>query len=84
LEYINNNELILTKNNTFNGDETVDIQNITVNGKLPKNQRIMQFIEDIKDPYHYKCEGTLITVKYADTPFRIQYCLNNYINGKII
>lgn len=36
-------------------DELVDINSVSVDTDLPKEERIKQFIRQIKNPYMFKC-----------------------------
>lgn len=47
--------------------DLVDIQDVVVNGQLPKEERIADFIKQIKDPYRCKCGNIVVQSVFADT-----------------
>lgn len=61
--------------NTF--EELVDIRNVKIDRNLPSDERIRSFIEQIKNPYCFKVEDTVVKVSFADTPNTIT---DNFIN----
>ena len=65
-------------------DDLVDIQDVEINHNQPKEQRIMQYINDIKDPYCFKVDDMVIRVEFADTTLTLQEGLSNYIKSKIL
>ena len=64
--------------------DLVDIQDVEINHNQPKEQRIMQYINDIKDPYCFKVDDTVIRVEFSDTTLTLQDVLSNYIKSKIL
>jgi 2-phospho-L-lactate guanylyltransferase (CobY/MobA/RfbA family) len=55
----------------------VDIQTVDVNVDLPPNERMKDYIMQIKNPYCYKCGETIIK---ANFPFLGQKLINIIIN----
>jgi hypothetical protein len=51
---------------TVNIDELVDIRTIKISSDLSKNERIAEYVRQIKDPYHYRCGEFIVTVKFAE------------------
>lgn len=45
----------------------VDIRSVTIRSNLPKEERIKDFIEQIKNPYLYKC-GDMVTHSVFSDP----------------
>ena len=52
---------------TVDPDTLVDINDVKINENLPKDERILDFIRQIKNPYCYKCGKTIIKITYSDT-----------------
>ena len=47
-------------------DELVDIQDVKINTKLPKDERIADYIKQIKNPYLYKYKNFKIKVSFNE------------------
>ncbi|MDR2023324.1 MAG: hypothetical protein LBQ71_08770 [Hungatella sp.] len=52
---------------TVNPDTLVDINDIKVNTKLPKEKRILDFIRQIGNPYCYRCGKVVVKISFNDT-----------------
>lgn len=50
----------------MNRTELVDINDVTVSDKLPKKERIREYIRQIKTPYQFKCGDIAVTVSFAN------------------
>ena len=53
-------------NSTGSQTELVDIRNVRVDKTLPRQERIKSYIQQIKDPYHFRCGEYIIHVKFAN------------------
>jgi hypothetical protein len=53
----------------------VDINTVSVDKTLPRDARIVEFIRQIKNPYHFKCGKFDVTAKYAETGLTFEECL---------
>lgn len=50
-------------------DELVDIRTIHVDKNLPKEERIKEYIRQIKNPYRFKCGNFVVTAEFcSDVP----------------
>ena len=61
-------------------EDLVDIHAIKIDKNLPKEARIAQFVEQIKNPYAYKCGKYTITVSYAKSGLTLEDCLRQMVN----
>jgi len=52
---------------TVDPDTLVDINDITVDTKLPREERILDFIRQIKNPYCYRCGKVVVKISFNDT-----------------
>jgi len=59
----------------------VDIKEVTINTELPKNERILDFIQQIKNPYCYKCGDTIIKVTFAETNVTLEDKIESYLKS---
>jgi hypothetical protein len=55
--------------------ELIDIRTVSVDKNLPKQERIAEFIRQIKDPYHFKCGKFIVTARYAENGPTLEDCL---------
>lgn len=55
--------------------DLVDIRDVSVDKNLPKQERIAEYVRQIKNPYHFKCGKFSVRVKYADDGMTIEDCL---------
>ena len=53
----------------------VDIRDISVDKNLPKQERIAEYIRQIKDPYHFKCGKFFVTVRFNENGPSLEDCL---------
>ena len=58
-------------------DQLVDIRDVRIDSSLPTEERIKSFVEQIKDPYQFKVESTVVRVTFANTQNTIT---DNFIN----
>ena len=66
------------------GEESLsDIQNVKIDTKLPKEERVKAFLEQIGNPYHFRCNGHVVRVSFSDTDRTLEDCLQDYFNTLI-
>jgi len=58
----------------------VDIRTVSVDKALPREERIAEFIRQIKNPYRFKCGKFTVTAKYADNGLTLEDCLMQMIS----
>lgn len=59
--------------------ELVDILNIVVDDSLPEQERIMDFLKQIKNPYHFRCGEFIVRVSFAEDGMRLEDCLKSIL-----
>lgn len=50
---------------TVNPEELVDIKDVLINTELPHEERIADFIRQVKNPYCYLCNGMIIKTSFT-------------------
>ncbi len=60
-------------------NDLVDIRNIEIDRSKPLEDRIKEYIKQIKDPYHFKVGNTVVRVSYADNNTTINDSFANLI-----
>jgi hypothetical protein len=64
---------------TVNPDTLVDIGDIKVNTKLPKEERILDFIRKIGNPYCYRCGKVVVKISFNDTNATLEDRMENLL-----
>jgi len=54
-----------------NRDELTDIRDVKINVELPKEERILDYIRQIKNPYLCKCGNLVIQSVFVETDITI-------------
>ena len=67
---------------TVNPDTLVDIATVEIDRSLPRAEQMKQFLEQIKNPYMYKCNGVVVKIAYATTESTIEDRLEQYIRQR--
>ena len=60
-----------------------DIRDVHVNMDLPKQERILDFIRQIGNPYCYRHGKYVVKVSFSDTDITLEQCLLSYIRNKL-
>ena len=60
-------------------DNLVDIRDVSVNKDLPKEERIAAFVEQIKNPYRFRCGDFVINACFASGGASIEDCLKGIL-----
>lgn len=51
---------------TVDANTLVNIEDVVIHQELPKEERIRDFVEQIRNPYCYKCNGIVVKSVYND------------------
>ena len=62
-------------NDNLNPQDLVDIRDVCVDKDLPKQERINEFVRQIKDPYHFRCGKFVVTARFAEDGPTLEECL---------
>ena len=62
---------------TVSADELVDINDVKVSKDLSKQERIAEFIKQIKNPYCFKCGNFIVKARYTDNGLSMEDCLQS-------
>lgn len=64
---------------TIDRDSLVDINEIQIDGKLPREQRLAEFVRQIGNPYCYRCGKVVVKVSFANTDATLEDRLEHYL-----
>lgn len=62
-----------------NIDSLVDIRDVRIDKNLPKHERITEFIQQIKNPYRFRCGKFTVTARFAEDGPTLEDCLQRII-----
>ena len=79
-------KLQLTKNSNVNITQKKDIdkiENIKIDNSLPKERRIIDFLESVKNPYMFEINGSKVKFEFSEKGLSINQCFENLIKDRI-
>lgn len=63
---------------TVDPDTLVDIRDVKIDPELPREERLIEFVRQIKNPYCYKYGKAVIKISHEDTETTLEDRLVNY------
>ena len=78
---LNSNTIKNAETENLSLDELVDIRDVTIDTSLPFTERIINYIQQIKNPYCYKCGDIAVKIKFADTDVTMEECMESYLRN---
>ena len=60
-------------------EEIINIEDIKVNAVLPKEARIKQFVEEIKNPYRFMVDDPIVKAVFTEYENTLQDRLQQYL-----
>lgn len=67
---------------TVDPDTLVDIHDVVVDPKLPRQERLMDFLRQIRNPFCYRHGKYVVKVSYIDTDVTLEDRMIAYIRSK--
>ena len=66
-----------------NVDRSVLVQrsSVRLNPDAPREDRLRDFIRQIKNPYCYLDGKTVVKITFSNTDTTMEYCLEHYLRG---
>ena len=64
---------------SFAGTPLVDIRDVSVDQTLPKEERIAEFLRQIKNPYCFRCGKFTVRAQFADNGVSLEDCLKQIL-----
>ncbi len=66
---------------TIDREELVDIRDVKIDETLPQEQRFVEFVRQIKNPYCYKCGKAVVKISFSDTEITLEERLEHYLKS---
>ena len=57
----------------------VDIRDVSVDKNLTREERVAEFIRQIKNPYCFKCGKFIVRAQFADNGVSLEDCLKQIL-----
>ena len=64
-------------------DDVDEISSIKIDRRKPSNERILDFLTKVKNPYIFKVNGKLVRIRFSDTDKTAEDCLTNVLKNYI-
>lgn len=83
---MNMNQIAEMKNTdikTVDKSTLVDIKNVIINPAEPPEKKAKAYMEQIKNPYCFLCNGYAVKIDFSDNNKSIEDCFLNYIDSLI-
>ena len=62
-------------------DDVDEISSIKIDKRKPSNERILEFIIKVKNPYIFKVNGKLVRISFTDTDKTVEDCLTRVLEN---
>lgn len=59
--------------------DLVDIREVTVDKSMPRDERVAEFVRQIRNPYHFRCGKFVVTARFAEDGPTLEECLQRII-----
>ena len=67
---------------TVDRDTLVNIRDVSIDPSLSREERMRSFLEQIKNPYVFKCGNVVVKTTFANKGVKLIDCLENYIRNR--
>ncbi len=57
----------------------IDIRDVRVDPLLPKAERVVEFVRQIRNPYRFRCGKFTVTARYAQDGPTLEECLQRIV-----
>ena len=65
--------------NRMESSDLVDIRTVTVDKSLPKEERIADFVRQIRNPYRFRCGDFVVNASFARNGATLEDCLRGIL-----
>ena len=69
---------------TIDRDALVDIQSVNIDTTLTKEERMQDFIRQVKNPYLYRHGKYVVKLAFSETDITLEQRLADYVRTKCI
>ena len=65
----------------INPDDVDELTSIKIDRRKPSNERILDFLTKVKNPYIFKVNGKLVRIRFSDTDKTAEDCLTRVLEN---
>jgi hypothetical protein len=73
------NKNMKNKPKVIDRDKLVDIRDVIINTDLPKEEKIKDYIRQIRNPYCFKCGKYVVLSKFSENGLSLEDCLKGIL-----
>jgi len=66
---------------TVRREKLVDIREVHIDRTLPLEERGRSFVEQIKNPYCFRCGDAVVKTSFLDTDVTLEECVESYLRN---
>ncbi len=66
---------------TVSKESLVDIRDVSINRSMSREERISNYLEQIKNPYCVQCNGIIVKMSFAQSGETLEDKLNSYFRS---
>ena len=67
---------------TVDPETLVDVTKIVIDESLPKEERVKEYLRQVKNPYCFKVGNVVVKTVFADTDVTLDDRLEHYLRNK--
>ncbi|MCD7861923.1 MAG: hypothetical protein LUG61_00070 [Lachnospiraceae bacterium] len=67
---------------TVDRNALADIRDVKIDRSLPKEERIRSFVQQIRNPYVFKCGEVVVRIVFANTEATLEDRLEHYLRTR--
>ncbi|HIT87635.1 MAG TPA: hypothetical protein IAB62_07870 [Candidatus Coprocola pullicola] len=67
------------KQKVIDREKLVDIRDVVIDRNLPKEERIKEYVRQIKNPYCFKCGKYVVISKFSENGLSLENCLKGIL-----
>ena len=60
----------------------VDIRDVEIDQSLPQEERIRSYVQQIRNPYVFKCGEVIVKTVFAESGSSLDECLERYLRNR--
>ncbi len=65
----------------INPDEVIDIKDIKIDRRKSSNERILDFLNEVENPYVFKIKGRVVKVNFSENSKTADDCLTSVLKS---
>lgn len=67
---------------TVDPETLVDIRDVEIDQSLPQDERIKSYVQQIRNPYVFKCGEVIVKTYFAESGPSLDDCLERYLKSR--